>query len=724
MKEWPIPKNIKQMRGFWGLIGYYKRFIKGYASISQPLTALLKKNAFNWNSQAQTAFENLQQAMVHSLVLSLPNFAEEFVIETDASGFGIGAVLQQQAMGGHSGVYANTQRLTTYLYWKGFKKLVKQWVRTCDVCQRNKSDLVAYPGLLQPLPIPKKIWQEICMDFTESLSLFQGKIAILIVVDRLSKQAHFLPLAHPYSAAQLKMSSVYHPQTDGQTKIVNKCLEGYLRCMINEKPKDWVKWIPLAEYWYNTYFHSSIKITPYKVVYGQPPPLHIPYMAKDSAVKAADRTLQAKEQTIQLLNFNPVSYRIMIVFDEFFSPLASVASPVPVEEAPALAESTGSPSSTTDNQDAPSPKTVLQEYLSLDVIPTTMHSDAPISEHLSKWTKDHLLQNIIGDPSRPASTRLQLNKQALFCYYDAFQASVEPKTYKDALTQSCWIEAMQKELHEFERLEVWELIPCLDKVMVITLKWIYKVKLDELGGILKKKARLVARGYRQEEGIDFEDFFALVARLEAVWIFLAFVAHMNMIICQMDIKTAFLNGILRKEVYVGQQDRIIDPDNPNHVYRLKKALYGLKQAPRTWYGLFSSFLLFHGFSKDTVEPTLFISRKGKDILLKYEMESCDLVDTPMVKKSKLDEDTQEKAVDPTHYRVIVGTLMYLTSSRPDLVYVVCMCARYQACPTEKHLDAIKRIFRYLRGTVNQRLWYSKDFAIALTTFADNDHAGC
>nr|GFB53474.1 retrovirus-related Pol polyprotein from transposon TNT 1-94 [Tanacetum cinerariifolium] len=223
--------------------------------------------------------------------------------------------------------------------------------------------------------------------------------------------------------------------------------------------------------------------------------------------------------------------------------------------------------------------------------------------------------------------------------------------------------------------------------MVITLKWIYKVKLDELGGILKNKARLVALEYRQEEGIDFKKLFALIARLEALWIFLVFTDHMNMIVYQMDVKTTFLNGILHEEVYVSQPDGFVDPDNPNHVYRLKKALYGLKQALRAWYDLLSSFLISQGFSKGTVDPTLFISRKGKDILLisqsprgiflnqskyaleslkKYEMESCDLVDTLMVEKSKLDEDTQGKAVDPTHYHVMVGTLMYLTSSRPDL----------------------------------------------------------
>ncbi|GJT07908.1 retrovirus-related pol polyprotein from transposon TNT 1-94 [Tanacetum coccineum] len=183
---------------------------------------------------------------------------------------------------------------------------------------------------------------------------------------------------------------------------------------------------------------------------------------------------------------------------------------------------------------------------SLDVIPTVVHTAAPYSEHVTKWTKDHPLDNIIGELKRPVYIRLQLHEQALFCYYNAFLSSVEPKTYKDALTQSCWIEEMQEELNEFKRLEVWELVPCPDKVMVITLKWIYKVKLDEMGGILKNKARLVARGYRQEEEIDFEESFAPVDKLDAIRIFLAYAAHMNMIVYQKDVKTAFLNGILER----------------------------------------------------------------------------------------------------------------------------------------------------------------------------------
>ncbi|GKC69764.1 retrovirus-related pol polyprotein from transposon TNT 1-94, partial [Tanacetum coccineum] len=191
-----------------------------------------------------------------------------------------------------------------------------------------------------------------------------------------------------------------------------------------------------------------------------------------------------------------------------------------------------------------------------------------------------LTDNVTSNPPPPFSTRHQLQNEALFCYFDACLTSVEPKNYKEALKEACWIKDMQEKLHEFDQLKVWELVPRPDRVMIVTLKWIFRVKLDELGGILKNKASLVARGYRQEEGIDFEESFALVSQPEAIRIFIAYAAYMNMIVYQMDVKTTFLNGILREEVYVSQPDRFVDQDNTNHVYKLKKALYGLKQAPR------------------------------------------------------------------------------------------------------------------------------------------------
>ncbi|GJU66355.1 retrovirus-related pol polyprotein from transposon TNT 1-94 [Tanacetum coccineum] len=225
------------------------------------------------------------------------------------------------------------------------------------------------------------------------------------------------------------------------------------------------------------------------------------------------------------------------------------------------------------------------------------------------------------------------------------------------MTEPSWIDVIQEEIHEFERLKVWELVPCPDNVFLIKLKWIYKVKIDESGGVLKNKARLVAQGFRQEEGIDFEESFASVARIEAIQ--------------------------LKEEVYVSQPEGFVDQDNPSHVYKLKKALYGLKQAPCTWYDMLSSFLISQQFSKGAVDPTLFTRHAGNDILL-------------------------VKPVDATLYRGMIGSLMYLTASRPDLNYAVCLCARYQAKPTEKHLQAVKRIFRYLNGTINIGLcWSSK-----------------
>ncbi|GJV45493.1 retrovirus-related pol polyprotein from transposon TNT 1-94 [Tanacetum coccineum] len=409
--------------------------------------------------------------------------------------------------------------------------------------------------------------------------------------------------------------------------------------------------------------------------------------------------------------------------------------------------------------------------------------------HLGKWSKDHPLDNIIGNSSQLVSTRKQLATDALWCLYNSILSKVEPKNFKSAITKDCWFQAMQDEIYEIVRLQVWKLVPQPDCVMIIALKWIYKVKLDEYDDVLKNKARLVAKGYRQEEGINFEESFASVARIEAIRIFIANAASKNMIIYQMDVKTTFLNGELKEEVYVSQPEGFVDPDHPTHVYHVKKALYGLKQAPRAWYDTLSRFLLDNKFSKGAVDPTLFTRKTGKHILLvqiyvddiifastdpkacdifsnemsskfqmsmmgqmsfflglqvsqnpggifinqskftreilkKFRMDLCDPVDTPMVDRIKLDEDPLGIPVDPTRFCGMVGSLMYLTASRPDLVFVVCMCARYQAKPTKKHLEALKRVFRYLRGTINWGLWYPKDTAVALTAYVDADHAGC
>ncbi|GKA99755.1 putative reverse transcriptase domain-containing protein, partial [Tanacetum coccineum] len=360
-------------------------------------------------------------------------------------------------------------------------------------------------------------------------------------------------------------------------------------------------------------------------------------MIKKNAMASADNTSglvpQRKERNERDILFQPQ-------FDGLFNPPLSVDLSAPkvialVDEVVALEHvvSTCSLSSTTVDQDAPScsnsqttPETqspiishdVEEENHELAI--AYMYDDPlfgiQIPENVSKASSssdDHPIENIIGELGRPVSTRLQLHEQALFYYYDAFLTSVEPKTYKDALTQSCYIKAMQEKLNEFERLSVWELIRKPNKVMVITLKWIYKVKLKELGGILKNKA------------------------------------------CQ--------------------SDWFVDPDKPNHVYKLKKALYGLKQAPRAWYDMLSSFLISQDFSKGSMDPTMFIHRDDKEILLKYGFKSCDSVDTPMVEKSKLDEDTEGKAVDPLHYHGMIGTLLYLIATFTDADHAGCQDTR-------------------------------------------------
>ncbi|GJX77604.1 retrovirus-related pol polyprotein from transposon TNT 1-94 [Tanacetum coccineum] len=218
----------------------------------------------------------------------------------------------------------------------------------------------------------------------------------------------------------------------------------------------------------------------------------------------------------------------------------------------------------------------------------------------------------------------------------------------------------------------------------------------------RNKTRLVMRGYRQEVGIDFKESFALVSRMEAIRIFLAYAAHKSFIVFQLDVKTAFLHGTLKEDMYVCQPEGFIDADHPSHVYKLK-------QAPRAWYDELSKFLLHNHFSKGTIDPTLFIRSFKDDIL---------------VIKDKLDLDKNRTLVDATKYHSMIGALMYLTSSRPDIVHATCLCARYQAKPTEKHLKEVKRIFRYLRGTVNMGLWYTKDSAFKLTRFSIADYVGC
>ncbi|GJU56900.1 putative ribonuclease H-like domain-containing protein [Tanacetum coccineum] len=278
------------------------------------------------------------------------------------------------------------------------------------------------------------------------------------------------------------------------------------------------------------------------------------------------------------------------------------------------------------------------------------------------------------------------------------------------------------------------------------LEIFHKNKRDKRGVVVRNKARLVAQGYTQEEGIDYDEVFAPVARIEAIRLFLAFASFMGFIVYQMDVKSAFLYGTIDEEVYVSQPPGFVDPDHPTKVYKVVKALYGLHQAPRAWYATLSTFLEKHGYKRGTIDKTLFIKRDKKDIMLvqvyvddiifgSTNKSWCDEFEALMKSRfqmSSMGELTfflglqvkQNKGgIFISQDKSMIGSLMYLTASRPDIMYAVCVCSRFQVTPKTSHLNAVKRIFKYLKGKPNLGLWYPRESPFDLEAFSDSDYGG-
>ncbi|GJU37073.1 putative ribonuclease H-like domain-containing protein [Tanacetum coccineum] len=318
--------------------------------------------------------------------------------------------------------------------------------------------------------------------------------------------------------------------------------------------------------------------------------------------------------------------------------------------------------------------------------------------------------------------------------------------------------------------------------------FVYRNKKDERGVVVRNKARLVAQGHRQEEGIDYDEVFAPVARIEAIRIFLAFASYMGFIVYQMDVKSAFLYGKIDEEVYVSQPPGFIDPKYPKKVYKVVKALYGLHQAPRAWYATLSTFLLKNGYRRGTIDKTLFIKKDKHDIILvqvyvddiifgstkkswcdefealmksrfqmssmgeltfflglqvkqkedgifisqdkyvaeilkKFDFVSVKTASTPIETQKPLVKDEEASDVDVHLYRSMIGSLMYLTASRPDIMFAVCACSRFQVTPKTSHLSVVKRIFRYLKGKPKLGLWYPRVSSFDLEAYSDSDYAG-
>ncbi|GJX54670.1 retrovirus-related pol polyprotein from transposon TNT 1-94 [Tanacetum coccineum] len=430
------------------------------------------------------------------------------------------------------------------------------------------------------------------------------------------------------------------------------------------------------------------------------------------------------------------------LYEEYFAPSTSKVFDNSAANTLDVEDTLSSSSITVEDSDASQIVTSSEE-------PTTQESSTPVLEIHSDEQLQEDVAELDGIQSYILLKHLSSKKQSHLHTIRTHQictssinnistlimSLTEPKNIKEAMLDHSWIESMQDELNQFKRLDVWELVPL-------------------------PKARHAIKGYSQQEGIDFEESFAPVARLEAVRMFVAYAAHKNFTIYQMDVKTAFLNGPLKEEVFVSQPNGFVDPDFSNHVYRLKKAMYGLKQASRAWYDKLSSFLIEHHFTKGIVDPTLFTRRHGDDILL-VQIYVDDIIfgSTNLVfsnRFAKLMKDNFEISMkgemkfflglqihqsprgifinqsqytmgtptDQIKYRSMIGGLMYLTASRPDIAFATFVCARYQARPTEKHLKKVKRIFRYLRQSINMGLWYSKDSGFELIAYSDANLAGC
>ncbi|KAK1415001.1 hypothetical protein QVD17_30770 [Tagetes erecta] len=408
----------------------------------------------------------------------------------------------------------------------------------------------------------------------------------------------------------------------------------------------------------------------------------------------------------------------------------------------------------------PHTSTILQDLPNLNQsnLESQVQGDA-IPTH--RVHRNHPLSQIIGSLNQ--RTMRSQTEHANVCLYSCFLSQVIPKNISEALQDNSWIEAMQEELLQFRKQEVWKLVDLPEGENAIGTRWLYKDKQDERGIVVRNKARLISQGYTQQEGIDYEEVFAPVAQLEAIRVFLAYASFMKFKVFQMDVKGAFLYGPITDDVYVRQPPGFEDPEYPHRVYKLSKALYGLHQAPRIWYETLSKHLLEHGFSRGQIDPTLFMKRENEDLLCvqvyvddiifgstsssmckefeeimksrfqmssmgeinfflglqvkqsadgifinqskfvekllkKFKMQDCQTIRTPFDANCKIQPDPKGKSVDQTLYRSMIGSLMYLTASRPDIIY--------------------------LKGKPNLGLWYPYEGNFELYSYSDRDFGGC
>ncbi|GJR37976.1 putative ribonuclease H-like domain-containing protein [Tanacetum coccineum] len=436
----------------------------------------------------------------------------------------------------------------------------------------------------------------------------------------------------------------------------------------------------------------------------------------------------------------------------------------------------------------------LDTYFQVSPVPTTrIHKDHPLNQvigDLQSATQTRQMTKNLEEYGFVSTTLKQRtsHKDLQNCLFSCLLSQEEPQKVVQALKDPSWIEAMQEELLQFKLQEVWTLVELPNRKRAIGTKWIFRNKKDERGIMINNKEILVAQRYTQEEGIDYDEVFALVARIKAIRLFLAYASFKDFVVYQMDVKSAFLYEKIKEEVYVYQPLGFEDPNFPDRVYKVEKALYDLHQAPKAWYETLSTYLLENRFQRGQIDKNLFIKRDQSDILIaqvyvddiifgstkkklctefkkmmykKFQMSSMGeltfflglqvkqkedgifisqdkyvtkilkkfgfsdvkTANTPMEPHKPLLKDADGEDIDEHMYRSMIASLMYLTSSRLDIMFAVCVCARFQVNPKVSHLHAVKRIFRYLKGQPKLGLWYPKDSPFDLVAYTDSDYAG-
>jgi hypothetical protein len=406
--------------------------------------------------------------------------------------------------------------------------------------------------------------------------------------------------------------------------------------------------------------------------------------------------------------------------------------------------------------------------------------EEPLIKRRPAWFKETLQE--AEKHAAPSGTFGESKRPQRFASYVALVSNIsdtEPSLFDEANKLQFWKDAMLDEYKSIMKNSVWDIVPRPKGKSIVSSKWLYKIKHAADESVEKYKARFVARGFSQKEGIDYDEIFAPIARYTPIHTVISLASILGWKLHQMDVKTAFLNGEVEQEVYVEQPDGFVVRSKESHVCKLKKALYGLKQAPRVWYDRIDGFLQSLGFSKSIVDPNLyfrvvenqpiilvlyvddvFLTREEKlivwckrelisefemkdlglmhyflglevwqkpnkiflsqgkyaiNVLKRFSMMNCRSMATPMVANLKTlhDSDSGSNLVDPTMYRQLVGSLMYLTHTRPDIQYAVNVLSQFMAEPRERHWVAGKHILRYLRGTIAFGLTYTSSGGVML-----------